>query len=142
MYKRQIEACDTAKQVIAGMDGLMEMVELKKDGYLRDKARELKERAVLFMEEMLEAGGYFAAVEQGFFVDSGCYPERNGDGIAREIAGGVGAGTVFKRAADYMAPVTAHFGYNNVAQYDEKAVQAVSYTHLWQWPAMGQKAFT
>lgn len=118
-----IEACDTAKQVIAGMDGLMEMVELKKDGYLRDKARELKERAVLFMEEMLEAGGYFAAVEQGFFVDSGCYPERNGDGIAREIAGGVGAGTVFKRAADYMAPVTAHFGYNNVAQYDEKAVQ-------------------
>ena len=117
-----IEACDTAKQTLVGLDGLMEMVELKKDGYLRDKARELKERAVLFMEEMIELGGYFKAVEEGFFVDSGIYPERNGDGIARKIDGGIGAGTIFKRADDYMAPVTAHYGYNNTAQYDESAV--------------------
>ena len=112
-----IEACDTAKQALIGMDGLMEMVELKKDGYLRDKARELKERAVLFMEEMLELGGYFAAVEEGFFVDSGIYPERNGDGIARKMNGGIGAGTIVKRDKQYMAPVTAHYGYNNVEQY-------------------------
>ena len=112
-----IEACDTAKQTLVGLDGLMEMVELKKDGYLREKARELKERAVLFLEEMIELGGYFNAVEAGFFVDSGCYPERNGDGIARSINGGIGAGTVIPREADYMAPVTAHYGYNNVAQY-------------------------
>ena len=112
-----IEACDTAKQALIGMDGLMEMVELKKDGYLRGKARELKERAIMFMEEMLELGGYFAAVEEGFFVDSGIYPERNGDGIARKIEGGIGAGTIVKRAADYMAPVTAHYGRNNVEQY-------------------------
>ena len=112
-----IEACDTAKQTLVGLDGLMDMVELKKDGYLREKARELKERAVLFLEEMLEMGGYFKAVEAGFFVDSGCYPERNGDGIVRTIDGGIGAGTVIPRAQDYMAPVTAHYGYNNVAQY-------------------------
>ena len=112
-----IEACDTAKQALIGMDGLMEMVELKKDGYLREKARELKERAVLFMEEMLELGGYFASVEEGFFVDSGIYPERNGDGIARKINGGIGAGTIVKRDKQYMAPVTAHYGYNNVEQY-------------------------
>ena len=112
-----IEACDTAKQALIGMDGLMEMVELKKDGYLREKARELKERAVMFMEEMLELGGYFAAVEEGFFVDSGIYPERNGDGIARKINGGIGAGTIVKRDKQYMAPVTAHYGYNNVEQY-------------------------
>ncbi|MBR5719104.1 MAG: cobalamin-dependent protein [Clostridia bacterium] len=112
-----IEACDTAKQALIGMDGLMEMVELKKDGYLRDKARELKERAVLFMEEMLELGGYFSAVEEGFFVDSGIYPERNGDGIARKMNGGIGAGTIVKRDKQYMAPVTAHYGYNNVEQY-------------------------
>lgn len=112
-----IEACDTAKQALIGMDGLMEMVELKKDGYLREKARELKERAVMFMEEMLELGGYFAAVEEGFFVDSGIYPERNGDGIARKINGGIGAGTIVKRDKAYMAPVTAHYGYNNVEQY-------------------------
>ena len=69
------------------------------------------------MEEMLEMGGYFAAVEDGFFVDSGCYPERNGDGIARKLNGGIGVGTIYKREADYMAPVTAHYGYNNVEQY-------------------------
>jgi D-ornithine 4,5-aminomutase subunit beta len=113
-----MEAIDTAKQALVGMDGLMEMIELKDEGYLRDKSRELKERAVLFMEEVLEVGGFFKAVEEGFFVDSGQYPERNGDGIARKIDGGVGAGTVFERDADYFAPVTAHFGYNNVEQYD------------------------
>jgi D-ornithine 4,5-aminomutase subunit beta len=112
-----IEACDTAKQALVGMDGLMDMVELKPDGYLREKARELQERAVLFLEEMVEMGGYFAAVEQGFFVDSGQYPQRNGDGIFRQIDGGVGAGTVIAREADYMAPVTAHFGRNHVEQY-------------------------
>ncbi|HWQ57860.1 MAG TPA: D-ornithine 4,5-aminomutase subunit OraE [Clostridia bacterium] len=112
-----IEACDTAKQALVGMDGLMNMVELKKDGYLRDKARELKERAVLFMEEIVELGGYFAAVEAGMFVDSGMYPERNGDGIARKIGAGIGVGTIVRREADYCAPVTAHYGYNNIAQY-------------------------
>ncbi len=118
-----IEAVDTAKQAFAGMDGLNEMVEIKRhEGELADKVRELKERAILFMEEILEVGGYFKAVEEGFFVDSGYYPERNGDGIARKIDGGIGAGTVYEREEDYMAPVTAHFGYNNVAQYDESAV--------------------
>ena len=118
-----IEAVDTAKQALVGMDGLEEMVEIKRDkGELANKVRELKERAVLFMEEILEVGGYFKAVEEGFFVDSGYYPERNGDGIARKIDGGVGVGTVVEREPDYMAPVTAHFGYNNVAQYDESAI--------------------
>ena len=112
-----IEACDTAKQTLVGLDGLMEMVELKEDGYLAEKSRELIERAVLFLEEMVEKGGYFTAVESGMFVDSGLFPERNGDGIVRKADGGVGAGTVIKREADYMAPVTAHYGYNNVAQY-------------------------
>ncbi len=115
-----IEACDTAKQSLVGMDDLLSMVELKKDGYLREKSRELKERAILFMEEIIEAGGYFEAVEKGFFVDSGYYPQRNGDGIGRKQDGGVGAGTVYKRDEDYMAPVTAHFGNNNIAQYGLK----------------------
>lgn len=117
-----VEAVDTAKQVFQGLDGLMDMVELKTEGPLRDHVREIKERSILFMEDMLEAGGYFEAVEQGFFVDSGEYPERNEDGISREIEGGIGADTIYKRDEDYMAPVTAHYGYNNVAQYDENAV--------------------
>ncbi|MGF6376330.1 D-ornithine 4,5-aminomutase subunit beta [Clostridiales Family XIII bacterium PM5-7] len=112
-----MEACDNAKQALIGMDGLMEMIELKKDGPLREQARDLKERACLFMEEIIEVGGYFQAVQEGFFVDSAKYPERNGDGIARQIEGGIGYGYIFEREEDYMAPVTAHFGYNNVEQY-------------------------
>lgn len=112
-----IEACDNAKQTLLGLDGLMDMIELKMDGPLGDKVREIKEKALLFMEEIVETGGYFQAVQEGFFVDSAEYPERNGDGIARKIEGGVGYGYIFEREDDYMAPVTAHFGYNNVEQY-------------------------
>ena len=112
-----IEACDTAKQTLIGLDGLMEMIQLKEEGPLKENAREIKERACLFMEEILEVGGYFQAVQEGFFVDSAMYPARNGDGIARKIEGGVGYGYIYQRDADYMAPVTAHFGYNNVEQY-------------------------
>jgi D-ornithine 4,5-aminomutase subunit beta len=117
-----IEACDTAKQTLMGLDGLMDMIQLKDDGPLRENAREIKERACLFMEEIVEAGGYFKAVEEGFFVDSGCYPERNGDAIVRKADAGVGADSIYERDKDYFAPVTAHYGYNNVAQYDPTAV--------------------
>ena len=112
-----MEAVDNAKQALIAMDGLMDLVELKMDGPLGEMARDIKERAVLFMEEIVEVGGYFQAVQEGFFVDSAKYPERNGDGIARKIEGGVGYGYIFEREEDYMAPVTAHFGYNNVEQY-------------------------
>ena len=112
-----MEAVDNAKQALVAMDGLNELVELKMDGPLGEMARDIKERAVLFMEEIVEVGGYFQAVQEGFFVDSAKYPERNGDGIARQIEGGVGYGYIFEREEDYMAPVTAHYGYNNVEQY-------------------------
>lgn len=117
-----IEAVDTAKQVFQGLDGFGDMVKLLDEGPLRETSRELKERAVLFFEGIIEDGGYFQAVEDAFFVDSGNYPERNEDGISRKINGGVGEGTVYERDEDYLAPVTAHYGYNNVAQYDPSAV--------------------
>jgi D-ornithine 4,5-aminomutase subunit beta len=117
-----IEALDTAKQAMVGMDDLLSMVNLKDEGYLQDKKREIEERAILMMEEIIEMGGYFKAVEAGMFVDSGEYPQRNGDGISRDMNGGVGAGTVVKRDEDYMAPVTAHYGYNNIAQYGSQYV--------------------
>ncbi|MDA3932644.1 MAG: D-ornithine 4,5-aminomutase subunit OraE [Tenericutes bacterium] len=115
-----VEACDTAKQALIGMDGLLEMVELKDTGFLPKKVRDLKERSILFFEELLQDGGYFQAVEDGYFIDSGIYPERNGDGISREINGGIGANTVYERDEDYFAPVTAHYGYNNTKQYGLK----------------------
>ncbi len=112
-----MEAIDNAKQSYVYLDGFNELVELKKDGPLREMARDIKERATLFMEEIVDVGGYFEAVRNGFFVDSAKYPARNGDGIARNPEGGVGYGFIFPREDDYLAPVTAHFGYNNVEQY-------------------------
>ncbi len=117
-----IEACDTAKQSLVTMDDLLGMVQLREEGFLPEKVRELKERAILYLEQIIEDGGYFESVQKGNFVDSGMFPERNGDGIVRKIDAGVGAGKVYERDEDYMAPVTAHYGYNNVAQYDESAV--------------------
>ncbi len=111
-----VQAVDTAKQVFAGLDGLKELLELKGTGYLQEEARELKERAVLFLEEILKVGGYFKAVAEGFFVDSGKYPERNADGIIRELDGGVAADSIIPRDEDYLAPVCEHFGYNNLPE--------------------------
>ncbi len=124
-HYNNINAVNTAKQSLVGMDGLRDIVEIKRDGELGDKVRELKERAVLFMEEIIEVGGYFNAVEDGFFVDSGYYPERNEDGIARETDGGVGVGTVVQRDEDYMAPVCHHFGYNNLPEELDKVCDII-----------------
>jgi D-ornithine 4,5-aminomutase subunit beta len=124
-HYNNMHAINTAKQALIGMDGLMDMIELKKEGYLPEKARELKERAVLFLEEIIEHGGYFKAVNDGFFVDSGEYPQRNGDGIARKIEGGIAADSVYEREEDYFAPVCAHFGYNNVPDKYKNACDAI-----------------
>ncbi len=117
-----IEALDTAKQAMIGMDDLLSMLEFKKDGDLFKTKREIQERAILMMEEMIEMGGYFHSVEKGMFVDSGLYPERMDDGIKRQINGGIGSDTTYKREKDYLAPVSAHYGYNNVSQYDPKCI--------------------
>ena len=113
-HYNNIHGVNTAKQALLGLDGIMDYVTLNFDGPLGEKVRELKERACLFMEEIVASGGYFTAVSQGFFVDSGFYPERGGDGIARQMNGGVGAGTIVPRDKDYMAPVCDHFGYNKL----------------------------
>ena len=65
-HYNNIAAVETAKQTLLGLDGLREMVELKKEGPLPAKVRELAERAVLFLEEIKEKG-YFNAVVEGFF---------------------------------------------------------------------------
>lgn len=124
-HYNNIHALNTAKQSLIGMDGLMEMIELKTEGYLPEKARELKEKAVLFLEEIIENGGYFKSVQDGFFVDSGEYPERNGDGIFRKIDGGIAADSVIEREEDYFAPVCAHFGYNNIPAKSEHACDVI-----------------
>jgi D-ornithine 4,5-aminomutase subunit beta len=114
-HYNNVAGVNTARQTLMGADGLMELIEFKKDGPLWEQAREPKERAVLFLEEILEGGGYYAAVAAGQFVDSGYFPERKGDGIMRDPNGGDGAGTVLARALDYGAPVCSHFGNNAYA---------------------------
>ena len=120
-----INACNTARQSLAGLDGIRTMLDIKRDGPLGERVRELKERAILFMEEIVETGGYFSAVEEGFFVDSAEYPERKGDGIARDPEGGIGNDTLYKRADDYFAPVSVHFGQNNIPERFERASDAI-----------------
>ena len=123
-HYNNVAGVNTARQTLMGLDGLMDMIELKNHGALREQVRELKERAVLFLEEIVANGGYYEAVTMGQFVDSGYYPERNGDGIARQADGGDCAGTVIRRAPDYGAPVCSHFGANLYAQADARPCSA------------------
>jgi D-ornithine 4,5-aminomutase subunit beta len=113
-HYNNIRGIETAKQTLVALDGVQQLLKIDRSGPLGEMVRDIKERAVAFLEELVEGGGYFDAVEKGFFVDSAKYPERNGDGIARDPKGGVGAGTIVKRDADYLAPVCSHFG-NNTA---------------------------
>ncbi len=112
-HVNSVRGVETAKHTLIALDGIKDILKVN-DDYVRPKIRELKMRAILMMEEILEIGGYFEAVEEGFFVDNGYYPERNGDGIARRKDGGIGAGSVVARDKDYMAPVCEHFGNNNL----------------------------
>lgn len=119
-HYNNVAGVNTARQTLMGLDGLMEQIELKQDGPLRQNVRELKERAVLFLEEILNDGGYYTAVEKGQFVDQGYFPERKGDGIMRDPQGGDCADTVILRHADYGAPVCSHFGNNSYAHNNNK----------------------
>ncbi len=110
-----IRGVETAKHTLLALDGIKDLLKVNEE-VVRPKIREMKMRAILMMEEILEVGGYFEAVEKGFFVDNGQYPERNGDGIARQKNGGIGAGSVVPRDPEYFAPVSEHFGYNNIPE--------------------------
>ena len=124
-HYNNIRGVQTVKQTWSALDGIKELLTINKDGPLGEMVRDLKERAVAFLEEVIDSGGYFAAVEQGFFVDSAKYPERNGDGIARDGKGGVAADTIIERDPDYYAPVCDHFGNNQVPADLHKACDPI-----------------
>lgn len=114
-----IRGVETAKHTLISADGIKKYVKLD-EGKIREEVRELKMRAILMLEEIIEMGGYFEALENGMFVDNGFYPERAGDGIVRSKNGEIAAGTVVPRDKDYRAPVCEHFGYNNLPKNIEK----------------------
>ncbi len=116
-HYNNVAGVNTARQTLMGIDGITQVLRLTREGAFSEQVREVKERAVLFLEEILEGGGYYAAVAAGQFVDQGHYPERKGDGIVRDPQGGDGAGSVIPRAPDYGAPVCSHFGAN---RYNER----------------------
>ncbi|OJX38059.1 MAG: LuxR family transcriptional regulator [Chloroflexi bacterium 44-23] len=124
-HYNNIRGIQTVKQTWSALDGIKELLTINHAGPLGDMVRDIKERAVIFLEEVLETGGYFAAVEQAFFVDSGKYPQRNEDGIARDGKGGVAADTIIERDADYFAPVCDHFGINHLPAGVEKACDPI-----------------
>jgi D-ornithine 4,5-aminomutase subunit beta len=125
-HYNNVAAVDTAKQSLVGMDGLREMVAVDRESpELKARVREIKERAVLFFEAMLKDGGYFAGVEEAYFVDSGEYPETHDDGIVRSGDSGVAVGTIVERADDYLAPVCGHFGENHVPEGTEHACDLI-----------------
>ena len=124
-HYNNIRGVQTVKQTWAALDGIKQLVSLNHQGPLGEMTRDLKERAVAFLEEVIETGGYFAAVEKGFFVDSAKYPERNGDGIARNSAGGVAANSIVEREPDYYAPVCSHFGENHLPEGIKKACDPI-----------------
>jgi D-ornithine 4,5-aminomutase subunit beta len=119
-HYNNIRGIETAKQTLVALDGIKELVKLDREGPLGEMVRDIKERAICFLEEMVEDGGYFKAVKDGFFVDSAKYPVRNGDGIARDPEGGVGVGSIVERDEDYMAPVCSVFGHNNLPESSDK----------------------
>jgi len=124
-HYNNIRGIQTVKQTWAALDGINELLTLNHAGPLGEMVRDLKERAVASLEEVVEIGGYFSAVEKGFFVDSAKYPERNGDGIARDGKGGVGAGSIVPRDKDYYAPVCSHFGHNHLPAGVKKACDPI-----------------
>ena len=124
-HYNSVRGVQTVKQTWAALDGIKELLTLNREGPLGGMVRDLKERAIGFLTEMLHAGGYFAAVEQGFFVDSAEFPERNHDGIARDGDGGISVGTVIERDPDYLAPVCDHVGNNNLPDGVDKACDLV-----------------
>ncbi len=125
-HYNNIRGVQTVKQTWSALDGIKQLVTLNHQGPLGEMVRDLKERAVAFLEEVIETGGYFAAVEKGFFVDSAKYPERNGDGIARSGAGGVAADSIVERDADYYAPVCSHFGENHLPDGIQNACDPIN----------------
>ncbi|GGU81475.1 D-ornithine 4,5-aminomutase subunit OraE [Lentzea flava] len=110
-HAASVAAVSATKQVLVGLDGLSGMVRFDEQ-VTGPRVRDLIARSVLMFEDILAIGGYFDALEAGFFVDSAMYPERNGDGIRRFRAGGVGVDTVVPRNPGYSAPVCSHFGRN------------------------------
>jgi len=124
-HYNNVAGVNAARQTLMGVDGVDQVLALRREApALATAAREIKERAVLFLEEILDGGGYYAAVAAGQFVDSGHFPERKGDGIVRDPDAGDAAGTVVPRAASYGAPVCSHFGDNVYAQAQGKPCRA------------------
>jgi D-ornithine 4,5-aminomutase subunit beta len=124
-HYNNIRGVQTVKQTWAALDGIKELVSIKRNGPLGEMVRDLKIRAIAFLEEVIASGGYFTAVEDGFFVDSAKFPERNGDGIARDGKGGVAVNTIVERDADYYAPVCDHFGINHLPAGLKKACDLI-----------------
>ena len=86
-------AVENAKYVMSAIRDLKDDMEFRKDGIMVQRAREVLDQTVAFLEEV--AGmGLFDAIEQGRFAE-----------IKRPKDGGKGLDGVFEKADDYWNPV-------------------------------------
>ena len=65
-HYNNIRGIQTVKQTWAALDGIKELLSINHQGPLGEMVRDLKIRAIAFLEEVIATGGYFAAVEKGF----------------------------------------------------------------------------
>ena len=91
----------------------------------RPKVREIKERAVLFLEAMLARRRLLRRRRGGLLRRLRRVPrDPRRRHRAASADGGVAAGTIVERAADYLAPVCHHFGENHLPEgYGEAATR-------------------
>ena len=74
-HYNNIAAVKTVKQTLVGLDGIKDLVKLNRDGPSCAIGCASSRSAPCSSSRRCCEGGYFAAVEQGYFVDSGEYPE-------------------------------------------------------------------
>jgi len=86
-------AVENAKYVMNAIKDLKDDIEFRKDGIMVNRAREVLDRTITFLEEVAGTG-LFDAIEQGRFAE-----------VKRPKDGGKGLEGVVKKAGDYWNPV-------------------------------------
>ena len=114
-HYNNVHAVNTARQSLVGMDGLREIVKLDRENpELSDKVRELKERAVLFLEAMIATAATSPPSRRPTSSTPGSTPRPTTTASCATPTAASAAGTIVERADDYLAPVCHHFGENHL----------------------------
>lgn len=90
-------AVDNAKYVMNSMEGFYDDIEFRKDGIVVQRAHDVLNQAISFMEEVAGVG-MFDSIERGLFAE-----------VKRPKDGGKGLEGLIKKGPAYFNPFEAHF---------------------------------